>query len=345
MSDGNTEQTFVDPNTDDLDAFDDLLHGRAKELTEVAEQASSEEVETDETDDANTETVTEDVDTEEVDTLEADEEEPEAEPEDETPAPKAKGNRYQERIDELTREKYEHQRRADAIEAKFDELLKKLDSPTPAPQPETKAPEAFTGPKPDETNSDGTEKYPLGEFDPNYIRDLTRHTLAEERAVWEKEQAEKAQLTQAQQEQQKLESAWTDKLNKAKEEKYPDFLEKNQNLQETLGNLDEGYGQYLAETIMNMDFGPDVLYHLASNPTEAKHIASLGPMKATIALGRLEALYATKAEAEKLPVKQPLKVSAAPKPPEVNKGTSVTTTIPDDTDDLDAFERKLFKKR
>lgn len=347
MSDSN-QTTFVDPNTDDLNAFDDLLHGRASELTEVAEPASEEQVTQDDEDDADnavTNTETED------DTLEADDAEAEAEDEgdeEETPAPdekpKPKTNRYQERIDELTRDKYDAQRRADALESRLDELIKRLDNPTPDKPTTEKAPEAYTGPNPSDTNEDGSEKYPLGEFDPNYIRDLTRHVMAEERAVAEKQQAEKAQLTEQQAAEQKLQSEWSEKLNKSIEDKYPDFLDKNRELEATLRDVDERYGQYLATTIMQMDYGPDVLYHLASNPTEAKAITQMSATKATIALGRLEALYADKAQAERQP-KQPLKVSAAPKPPEVNKGTSVSTVVPDDTDDLDAFERKMFDKR
>ena len=47
---------------------------------------------------------------------------------------------------------------------------------------------------------------------------------------------------------------------------------------------------------MGMDYGPDVLYHLATNVAEAQKIASQPLPQATLALGRLEARYALLAE-------------------------------------------------
>ena len=136
---------------------------------------------------------------------------------------------------------------------------------------------------------------------------------------------------------------WQGKLEDAIETKYPDMLERNLELQETFVDLDPDYGSYLANVIMSMDRGTDVLYYLGSNIEEAKAIAAMGPTRATIALGRIEARFTDSEEPE--PVKK-VKVSKAPVPPAtLNKGGSATMPVSHDTDDLEAFERKLFSRR
>lgn len=338
-----SQDNFVDPNTDDLNAFDDLLHGRAKELEEVAEPASEEkevEVETD-AETPNPETSVEEVETDISEDL------PKGEPE-ETPPGVPKKTRFQERINELTRRAGDAERATaaikaekDAMQVKLDEILARLDPKPDTSQAVEKAP---TGPTPTDLNDDGTEKYPLGEFDPNFIRDLTRYTMAEERKIYEEEASQRQKATEQETAQAALERDWQGKLDKAVENKYPDFMEKNQNLLSVLQQVDEATAEYLGNTIMNMEYGTDVLYHLASNPDEARRIVNMGPAKATIALGRLEALYAFE-DVEKAEAPQKLKVSSAPLPPKhVNRGSSVATVVPDDTDDLDAFSNKMFGK-
>lgn len=45
----------------------------------------------------------------------------------------------------------------------------------------------------------------------------------------------------------------------------------------------------MAEVIRESDLGPEVAYHLGSNPTEAQHIANLPPHRQAAELGKLEA--------------------------------------------------------
>jgi hypothetical protein len=109
-----------------------------------------------------------------------------------------------------------------------------------------------------------------------------------------------------------------------------------------MDGIDPAYGDYLASVIMSMDYGTDVLYHLASNIEEAKKISRMDAARATLALGRLEARFALHDQEKQ----QKLKVSEAPKPPaRLNKGTATVRNIPDDTDDLDLFAKKLYGKK
>lgn len=330
-------ERFVDPNTDNLDDFSALFHGEAKELTDEVKDATPESAE-DEDAPITPEGETDDEDDTLVETVDEDDTEAEDDGDDDAPEPQAKKkSRFQERIDELTQQRREADARAKALEAKVDELLKSKEKEA---APEPKSNEA-AGPTPDDVNPDGSEKYPLGEFDPLYIRDLTRFTISQETARAKEEATKEAEARQMEAAQAELTSQWAVKLEKAKDQ-YPDMLEKNQALVDTFTDLDPAYGEYLAQTIMSMDYGPDVLYYLANNVAEAQRIASSGPTKATIALGRLEAKFADVAAEKQL--RKP-KVSKAPEPAPVNKGSAVNKTVPADTDDLEAFSAMFFAKK
>lgn len=322
------EQTPVESTVDDdLDTFSDVFFGRK---APDDEQASSEEVETSNTDDDAQE------DTHpEADTLANDEDETE-EPEAVAEEPKPKKNRFQERIDELTGKAREAERERDALIARLEKLEQ-----TSKPAPVIEAAEN-TGPTPDDTNEDGTDKYPLGEFDPNYIRDLTRHTLQTEKEAMQREEAQKAQQTEMEAQRAALQTSWEEKLVPA-QERYPDFREKGEELINSLNGLEPAYAEYLTATLMSMEYGPDVLYYLSNNPDEAHQIVNSGATKATIALGRLESKFAASEEEKQ---RRP-KVSQAPIPPtHLNKGSAVVKIeVPDDTDDLDAFADKFFDKK
>lgn len=337
------ENTLVDDVTDDLDAFSSQLFGQTKEPSEPA-SSKADEPEVDEPVDApEDDTHLGDNDTpanEDDDDLDAedDDSDDDDKPSDDDQKPKPKKNRFQERIDELTNARREAERKAAALEERLAKLEQNGKPETPAP-----VAEVDTGPSPDDKNEDGTEKYPLGEFDPSYIRDLTKHTLlAEQKALQSQREQEKAQEALDAQ-RAEIQSKWNEKLVPA-QERYPDFQEKGQALIDTFDGIDGAYGEYLSSTIMSMEFGPDVLYYLANNTDEATKIVNSGPALATIALGRLEAKFAL-AEEEKQKARP--KVSQAPAPPpRTNKGSAAAQVdVPDDTDDLDAFAEKLFKKR
>lgn len=274
---------------------------------------------------------------EEADNNEADLD-PEDDPQDE-PEPPKKKSRFQERIDQLSERARIERERADALETRLRALEEtKNKAPEPKVEPEDRTP------SPDDLNEDGTDKYPLGEFDPEYSRDLIKHTLKQEREAYRKELEQERRQEEQAKAQQALEQEWAEKLAPA-QERYPDFQERGQDLVEALEGMDEAYGEYLTTTIQQMDHGPDVLYYLASNVEEAKRISNLGPRGATLALGRIEAQFANlEKQVNETPKVKP-KVSSAPPPPPRNRGSDVgRPDIPGDTDDLDAFEAEFFKK-
>jgi hypothetical protein len=257
-------------------------------------------------------------------------------------ADKPKKNRFQERIDELTADKMAEKRRADELAQRIADLEAKQAAPKSTPEPVAKSTD---GPSPTDLNEDGTDKYPLGEFDPAYLRDFVTH-LHEAKEQESKARAEEAaKQAKVEAEQAELRDNWNAKLTPA-QERYPDFMDKGQRLVDSFSDLEPSYAEYLTASLMSMDNGPDVLYHLASNPEEARAIVNSGPIKAVIAMGGLNARFAISSEeVEEKKLSRP-KVSQAPTPPaRLNKGSSAAVETPDDTDDLDAFSAKLFRQK
>ncbi len=307
-----TENTPVD-TSDDLDLFSEDFFGQKP----TPEAATSEDH--DNEDDAPLETPQETP-------AEEDNEE------DFIPEDKPKKSRFQERIDEVVGKQREAER-------KLAEALLKLDELQTKPVIPAKAEPTSDEPNPNAINEDGTEKYPLGEFDPNYIRDLTVFSNEQWLAKTEAKKAEEAKRAVEDAERAVLQTEWNGKLDTARE-RYPDFQEKGVALTETFAGINQAYGDYLGTTLMNMENGTEVLYYLANNVDVAQEIVNSGPQKATIALGRLDAKFAKDSEQETR------RVSKAPTPPPTNKGAAVSKPeIDDDTDDLDAFAQKFFKRR
>lgn len=301
----------VAPDTDDLDAFTSLLNGRAT----VKEPIPTDPVVEDEPDEAP-----EDV----VDTPDGEEDKPKEEPK--------KVNRVQERINQLLERERVALERAETAERKLDER------PGGEPAKETPTPVVrYDGPSPDETLADGTDKYPLGEFDPTYIRDMARHTIDTEWNLRKEQEARETSQRQEQTIRDGLQKEWVTKVETV-QDVHEDFVEKTLGLEATFEGLDPQYSDYLVQTIKSLDHGPEVLYYFANNLEEAQKFVRMGPNAATLALGEYNAMFRGSKNKE-------AKVSKAPPPPQVNKGSTSRTSVAADTDDLDAFAKLLFKKK
>jgi hypothetical protein len=311
-------------NTDDLDAFTADFFGEKKADSEQAKPTAEQ--------DEPEEKTPEDVEAQK----DADNEADEAELTEEIPD-KPKRKTVQDRIDEVVRQR-EELRRENAAE------LQKLRDEVAAlkkPAGEQVTSQEATEPSPEALDKDGNPIYALGEFDPQYIRDLTRFTLDQERAKVQAETAESQRVADQQKVQQELQSSWNERVTSATEE-YPDFVEKGQELLNGFNNLDPNYAGYLSNVLMNMDKGPDVLYYLSNHPEEAAAIVNSGAQKATLALGRIESRFLQSEQDAPKP-----KITKAPNPPAVRaRGTNgAYTGVAPDTDDLDAFSAEYFRKK
>lgn len=311
----------IDVDTD-LDTFNDIFHGKTPEVEpDVQKEEASDDAVVPEDDSLAPESN---------DPEENEIADPDPEADKQLLVPKKKT--VQERINELTAARRESDRQLAEALRQIEDL--KTGKPK---EPEVQASVAVVGePTPDDLLENGEAKYPLGEYDPTYIRDLTKFTIEAENKAY-KESLQQTEAEKAQQaERDALTSSWKERVTEV-QERIPDFIERGQELEATFINLDPQYGEYLASTIMGLDNGPDVLYYLANNIEEAQRIAGLGPLKAAIALGGLDRDH-QKSEAAPQP-----RITKAPEPPKgLNKGSSIKA--PEDDDDLDKFSAKLFKK-
>ena len=248
------------------------------------------------------------------------------EEEEEAPPPKNKKS-AQERINEVVAKRREVERELAAERAKNAEILRRLETlesgskederPSPPPAP-AGAEFGLVEPTADDLDKNGEAKYPLGSFDPNFIRDLNRYDRAVERA-YEAKIAQEAAAIQAQQaEEQKLFNEWNEKLTQA-EKTSPNIREKAQELVDTFAGVDPNHIQTIAQTIMQLDNGPAVLEYLADNLDEADKLVKMSTNVAMLQLGRLDG-YVTPERTPETPVLA--KPTAAPRPPAaLNRGS------------------------
>jgi hypothetical protein len=347
MGDKPTDDNSNLVDMDDLNEFEDEFFGRKTETPDeaVGDEDEDEEIAENEDDSLATD---EDTDAPAEETEDEDSDEEDSAPEkDEEPKPKKNRKSLQTRIDELTAKAREAERERD-LERRERELLRQrletIESGTRKPEVKEEAPIRdrlpADAPNPDATDEKGEAVYPLGEFDPRFITDLTRFTIETERKAMQEREAAETHAKQIAAAQDALRNQWVEKLEKAEEEA-PEIRSNIRHLTETFTDIDPNYGDYLAATIMSCDNGPDILNYLSQNIGEAQKIVASGPAAATLAIGRLEAKF-SKSVGDSTSNKR---VSDAPKPPVTHtRGSGARTRTAPDTDDLDAFEREFFKK-
>lgn len=336
-TENNTPDNTDDTNLDDFateffgqdEAAPEKTNPEVEEVTEDGVDANEDETQDEDPSDGDT------TDADEVDDEDASEDEDEDASSDAKPQKKS---RFQERIDEITAARKEAERREQAALDRIAALEAKLTPKDPEPTPTQKASDGPAPPDPLAVDDSGESIYPLGEFDPQYIVDLAEFRVDQKIAQREQEAEQAKQAAKAQEAQAELEASWEKQVSSALE-RYPDFSTKGDELGAIFSDLDPNYGQYLASTLMSMDNGADVLYHLANNPDEAKQIVASGAQRATVALGRLEAQFSKSGTPT-----PPRKTTSAPPPPPTNRGASAAKgRVAPDTDDLDAFAKDFFK--
>ncbi len=244
-----------------------------------------------------------------------------------------------ERIEQLNAKFREEERlrlaeesRRRETEARLQELEKKLQNPATEQEVKTEN----KGPAPTDKGEDGEDKYPLGEYDPDYIRDLARYEARQARDEVQRELRQEREKEAAMAQLQQISNEWTTKVA-ASTERLPDLAEKVSDLERSLADSPQEIVESLAVTVMGLENGPDVLYYLAQNVEEARRIAQGGP-QALIALGKIDAMV--KPVVEKTEVK---KITEASEPPPRTRGMNGQFGVSPDTNDLDAFTREFFK--
>lgn len=345
MTDDNSNLVDI---PEDLASFRDTFLGVEK--ADPVVDTETDTLATDEDTDADAATTDEDPEAEESEDegededeteSEEDEDESEDEPEPED-KPKGKKPSAQKRIDELTKNWRQEQREKQELLRRLEALETSARAPKESGTEDIKANLPQGAPTPDAVNEKGELKYPLGEFDPNFISDLMEFKVEQKtRELEQKRQAEhEAQQVAAAQEQ--LKADWAEKVAKAEEE-IPDLREHLEDLVDVFQNIPPAYGEYLAATVMQCENGPKIMDYLSQNIGEAQKIVASGPAAATLAIGRLEARFSNPARSD-AEEKRNKKPSKAPAPPvQQTRGSKGSAAIREDTEDLAAFKRVFLK--
>lgn len=166
--------------------------------------------------------------------------------------------RFTKRINELTREKWEARRQAEAMQQELQALRQEFERlrqpPPPNPQED---PEAYVA---------------------HLAREEARRLLESERSQWTQHQ-----------EQQRIQSlaAKYAEREQAYAAQHPDYLESVEQFVAVVGQNRE-----LAEVLMESEHGPQVAHYLGKNLDEAARIASLPPHLAAAQIARIEAKVA-----------------------------------------------------
>ena len=211
----------------------------------------------------------------------------------------------QERIDELTRARREAEREA--------EHWRTLAMQTRQPEARPEPPKGDTEPDP--------SQYEYGESDLRYVKDLARY---EARQEFRRQAEEEAAARQA----REIEQGFAQR-QEAAAAKYEDYH------RVVIDGANRGTWActpVMADAIKTSEAGPDVAYHLAKNPTEARRIAALSPIAQVRELTRLEVKLTA--------APQPRTATSAPEPAPQARGAGGKFTVSPDTSDFAAFDKQ-----
>lgn len=340
MTDDNSNTELVDI-PENLSDFKLAFESKEEPVEDSVEDNEDDALANDDDTDASAKTE-DDAEADEAD-ADGDEGDPDGEADEEPEAeekPKRKSNNYQTRINELTRARHEAERREAALIARLEALEKGPAQPVSQPTP-SKATLPQGAPDPEAKNEDGTDKYPLGVFDPDFIFDLNSFTVDQRIAARDKEAADKYAAQQLANAQNELRANWSQKVD-AVEEEIPEIREHIGSLVDTFSNIQPEYGEYLATTIMQMDNGPAIMEYLSQNIGEAQKIVASGPHAATISIGRLDAVLSKPVRSKEKDVSNKKPSEAPPPPVAVTRGSKNKSEVRPDTENLADFKRAFM---
>lgn len=230
-------------------------------------------------------------------------------------APKPKKS-AKERIDEITWEKHEAIRRAEAAEAERERLAAQIAQlSAQLPQQSDDLP-----PNP--------QHYEYGELDVNYIRDVTRYEIKLEQKAQDEQRAF--------QERQKTFSEKVSSFMAKSKEAFPDGPSNGLSV---FLHASTPVTEEVAELVASSDVGPKLAEYLGDNIAELHRINALPAHMKGFEIARIEARLSVPAETKPPPKPK------APIPPEtLPRGTSGRFAVSPDTDDFSAFEKSYMRK-
>jgi polyhydroxyalkanoate synthesis regulator phasin len=218
--------------------------------------------------------------------VEAEGSEPEAKEEAKQEEPKKANPKLERRFSDLTKQREEARKEAQAERERRAELEKRLADLEAKSQPQ-KAEALDEEPQPSQFQ-DAFE----------YAKALAEYTADKRIEEMKKQEAD----AKAAAERQKVIDSWAQRVQTVKAE-LPDF-------DEMVASSDVVVSDAIRDSILESDVGPKILYHLAENEELAKKIAGMSERAALKELGKLEARF----EKTEVPEVKPVKKSNAPAP-------------------------------
>jgi hypothetical protein len=212
----------------------------------------------------------------------------------------------QRRIDELTRQRHEAERRASELEQRLQQLQSGTQSSGQAPA---------TKPDPRQFEDYG-----------DYVAALTKYEAAQLLGQRDQQQAQalqqqRQQLTQ--QAEQARAEAWTERQTAARTA-LPDY----DTVMAAAANVHVSAA--VQDALLDSDRGPELAYHLAKNPAEAQRLNGLSPRQVDREIGRLE-------ERLSRPATPPVSKAPPPLKPLGGGGSGVANATPDPSKDPQAW--------
>lgn len=185
--------------------------------------------------------------------------------------------------------------------------------------------------KKDSSDRPKPEDFEFGEVDSRYIAALVSHetkqALRAERERSETERRQQAEERKAAESNERLKE-----FLDAGSEKFDDFDEV---VLDSARNGEWPMSDTIGELAVASEHGYDVLYHLATNPKEARQVFGKSPLEQAAYFGRLEAKFSASSAAK--PDKG-VKTSKAPPPVKTARGANGKFQASPDTTDFKAFE-------
>lgn len=231
-------------------------------------------------------------------------------------------------------ERYRRQReRAEAAEARAAALEARIAALEAGKKPDD-TPDLTKGPisvKNDDIKEPDPSNYDYGDLDPRYIADLADFKAEQKIAALRQEMQATEQQKAAMREAEQIKTR-AEQTAQVGSERYADFNEV------VIEGAEEGewpLTQPMLEAALDSDKGADILYYLASNPTEAEKVAAMSVRELDRWVGRMEAQFDRPA---------PRKVSKAPPPVNSARGSGGKFSANPATTDFAAFEKLAQQK-
>ena len=266
-------------------------------------------------------------------TPEAETEEPATEETEQTPEQKgaAEGKKpkktAQERINEITRARHQ----ADRDLAAEREARRALEERLAAVEKRGLTPEK-PGATKDASAEPKADDFEYGELDSRYIEAKIEYGVKSALAAAKAEDETKRQSEAAAAKQTELQTKYQS-FEKIGLEKYDDFEDV------VIAGARSGAWKptpVIGELALGSEVGPDVIYHIASNPKEWAAVSGKSPLEQAAYFGRLEAKFSSASDVPNQPVQ--VKTTKAPPPVKPVRGAGSKTSFDPRTCTQEEFE-------